>query len=236
MKYAALVRFFLLIVCGAVTITACRKKEGINQNLDPNKQTETNYMSTKSGSWWLFGARNGDITKRMATGKDTVKNGLKFDYFELLDTNKKFITPEYFGKNENKYVSLYDLDGAQTNYVTLVFLLDSVKTGSSWENTQNYKYSSYNINMLVQSRVDFIDGTLALGDTVYNKVTKVHHDLKGKLPPLVPAYIGVGTLDVWFAQGIGIIKQDVNVDINVLGSSLLTKKHTDSLLDYHIEP
>jgi len=220
--------FLCLSLC--TIATACKKKDGANQNLDPNKQEASNYMSTKPGSWWLFGARNGDVTKRMATGLDSTKNGLLFSYFEKTDTNTHYITKEYFGKNEEKYVSLFDIDGSQTNYVTLVFLMDSVKTGSYWTNTQDYKYGAFKTNLYVESTVEFVNGTLTLGNKTYTDVTKVHNNLQGKLATS-PTYSSVGRLDIWFAKGIGIIMEDM--DINVL--SLVTKQHTDSLLDYHIE-
>jgi hypothetical protein len=220
--------FFLLLF---TVLFSCKKKDGANQNLDPNKQEGSNYMSTKPGSWWLFASRDGDVTKRMATGLDSVKNGLLCSYFERTDTNTKFITPEYFGKNVNKYVSLYDMDGAQKNYVTLVFLLDSATAGTSWTNTQDYTYNNIKTNLLVESNVEFTDGTLTLGDSTYKGVTKVHNNLKLKLA-IAPTYSSVGRLDVWFAKGIGIIMEDV--DVNIL--SQITKKYTDSLLSYHIEP
>lgn len=222
------------VIVGLAIITsllfACKKKDGLNQNLDPNKQENSNYMSTKKGSWWLFGARNGDITKRMATGKDSLKNGLLFSYFEKQDTNTKFVTPEYFGKNGNRYLSLYDFDGAQTNYATLVFLLDSAVAGTQWNNTQDYNYLGMKVNLLIESNVDFTGGTLTLGTKTYKEVTKVHNKLKGK-PSTLPTYFDAGTIDIWFAKGIGVIMEDVNVSILTLGI-----KHTDSLLDYHIEP
>lgn len=211
-------------------VAACKKKEGDNQNFDPNKQEGSNYMSTKSGSWWLFGARNGDVTKRMATGTDSNKNGLLFSYFIKLDTNTQYPTPEYFGKNQEDYVSLFDMDGSETNYVTLIFLKDSVHATSSWTNTEDYKYGSLNTNLLVESNVEFVDGTLTLGDSTYKNVTKVHNNLKAKLAT-APTYSSVGKLDIWFARGIGIIKEEVDVNL----FSLIKKQHTDSLLQYHIE-
>lgn len=212
---------------------ACKKKDGANKHLDPNQQEGSNYMSVIPGSWWLFGARNGDITKRVATGEEREKNGLKFSYFEKIDTTSESnaVTPEYFGKNGINYVSLFDLDGGQTNYITLVFLQDD-KT--EWENTDDYSYQGTKVNLWVKSKVEFENGTLTLGGTTYDKVTKVHHELKGKVQ-LMPNYIDAGTLDVWFAKGIGIIMEDVNVNITILGTTYVEKKHADSLLSYHIE-
>lgn len=220
--------FILLLV---ISLYACTKRDGANQNLDPNKQEKSNYMSTKKGSWWLFGARNGDVVKRTASGIDSMKNGLKFSYFEKLDTNTKFITPEYFGKNGNLYVSLYDFDGAQTNYTTLVFLQDSVQQGSNWTNTQDYTYSGIKVNLLFESKVDFIDGTLSLGDSTYKEVSKVHTNVKWK-PNALPTYIDAGRLDIWFAKGIGIIKEEVDIKITGIPSV----QHSDSLLKYYIAP
>ena len=224
------------LVCLLTSAIACTKKDGANQNIDPNKQEGSNYMSDKPGSWWLFGARTGEITRRVATGKDSTKNGLKFSYFEKIDENPQVEqsqwkrTPEYFGKNEGKYVSLFDMDGSQTNYVTLVFLQEGA---TEWTNTQDYNYQNTKINLLTESKVELSDGTLTLGDTTYEKVTKVHHTLKGKIA-LMPNYLNAGTLDIWFAKGIGIIKQDVDVKISIFGNTYAEKKYTDSLLSYHI--
>ena len=218
---------------------SCKKKEGANQNLDPDKQERSNYMSTKEGSWWLFASKDNLTIKRIATGKDSIKKGLLFSYFEKWDitdypANEPEITPEYFGKNENKYVSLLSFDETQTNYVTLVFLLDSAKKGDSWENTEDYTYNNIKMNLYVKSSVAFIDGSLELGKLgTINDVTKVHHELKGKTN-FMATYTNVGTLDIWFAKGIGIVKQDMNVDIKLFGSSIVSRQYADSLIDYHI--
>lgn len=222
--------YSLAALCLFTFIVACKKKDGVNKHLDPNQQEGSNYMSTTPGSWWLFGARNGDVTKRVATGRDTVKNGLKFSYFEKIDTNTAYIAPEYFGKNGINYVSLFDMDGGQNNYVTLVFLQDD---HTSWENTEDYTYEGIKMNLWVKSSIAFSDGSLTLGGATYDKVTKVHHELKGK-PQMMASYIDIGTLDVWFAKGIGIIMEDVNVNISLLGTTYVEMKHTDSLLSYHI--
>lgn len=209
-----------------VAFSQC-KKDGVNQHLDPSKQTANDYMSTKGGSWWLYGTADGKVYKRKATGKDTMKNGLKFSYYESVDTNSQFITPEYFGKNNNYYVTLFDLDGGQTDYMTVVIMQDSAVTGSSWSNTETYKS---NYDLLVESDVVSAGGTLTVNGKTYNDVSEVFSHLKAK-PKTIPTYIDCGTINVWFAKGVGLLKQDVN--ISVLGIYAL--QHQDSLMDYHIE-
>lgn len=206
--------------------TQC-KKDGINQHLDPSKQTANDYMSTKAGSWWLYGTADGKVYKRQSTGKDTTKNGLAFSYYESIDTNSKYITPEYFGKNGNFYVTLFDLDGAQTDYMTVVIMQDSAVTGSSWSNTETYKG---NFDLLVESDVVSAGGTLVVNGKTYTDVSQVYSHLKAK-PKAVPTYIDCGTINVWFSKGVGLLKQDVN--ISIFGAYNL--QHKDSLMNYHIE-
>lgn len=218
---------FLFSAIACLLFFAQCKKEGANQHLDPGKQTANDYMSTKAGSWWLYGTADGTVYIRRATGIDTVKNGLPFSYYESTDTNTKFVTPEYFGKNVNYYVTLFDLDGGQTDYMTVVIMQDSAVAGTSWSNTETYKN---NYDLLVESNVESAGGTLIVNGKSYNDVSQVFSHLKAK-PKTLPTYIDCGTINVWFSKGVGLLKQDVN--ISVFG--LYKLQHQDSLMDYHIE-
>lgn len=220
--------FTVLLLAAVVLSASCNKRKGDNQDLDPNNQQPNDYMSTQTGSWWLFGADDGKVYKRMATGQDSMKNGLLFSYYESIDTNSHYITPEYFGKNGNKYVSLFDLDGSQSNYITVVLLEDSAQTGDAWSNTQTYQS---NYDLLVESHVVSTDGTLTLNGETYTNVTHVYNTLFAK-PKVTPNYIDCGNINVWFAKGVGLVKEDA--DISVLG--IYNLQHKDSLLAYHIEP
>ncbi|XZF13711.1 hypothetical protein ACTHGU_18170 [Chitinophagaceae bacterium MMS25-I14] len=211
--------------------TACRKKVGDNVNLNPSNQTANDYMPTTAGSWWLYGAVDGTVIKRHATGKDSVKNGLLFSYYESVDTNSGYITPEYFGKNGDMYDMLIDLDGGQTNYMTIIVQRDSLYTGQSWDNTGSISYSGINFDLLAESHVVSLNGTYASNGKTYNNVVFITNNLKAK-PSIAPLYSNCGTIDMWFVKGVGIVKEKMNVSI----AGQFSKYYEDSLLDYSVAP
>lgn len=219
-----------VILIAFLSITSCKKIQGDNTNLNPANQTANDYMSTKAGSWWLFGSDDGTIFKRMATGLDTTKNGLLFSYYESQDTTTKYITPEYYGKNLNKYVSLLDMDGTKTNYVTMVLLKDTTKQGDSWNNTASLTYSGIPVDVLISTNVVTTTGTLTINGKTYNNVVESNNNLQAKLS-ITPSYTNCGYIKMWFEKGVGIIKQDVNISV----LSFYSQTYKDSLLDYHIE-
>lgn len=212
---------------------SCKKKDGENKHLNNDNKRPFDIMSTKAGSWWLYKADDGSVFYRYATGTDSLVEGLTYDYFYRVDTTSvmKEHIPEYFGKNDDKYISLIDLDGSQKSYITYVVLKDYWHKGQSWTNTENRKIQGWNLNLYIESEVMSISDTLTLNGKVYDSVILVHNDLKAK-SVVMPAYIKCGTLDVWFKKGVGILQE--KGDINVIG--LLKKNYSDYLLDYHIEP
>ena len=84
------------LITALLAAGAC-KKEGVNTNLDPKDQKDVDFMSTKSGTYWKYGSRDGVNYTRYARGKDTVRNGKTFSYYERQDTGGNLL-PEYFGK------------------------------------------------------------------------------------------------------------------------------------------
>lgn len=212
-------------------VTGCKKIQGDNQGLIAANQQANDFMSTKKGSYWTYGSPDGTVFTRTATGKDSVKLGLSYSYYERKQVGADSTFPDYFGKNEIKYITLVDLDGNKTNYVNFILIEDSAKVGDNWNSTETITYSGANINVAIQSSVQSTGGTLVFGSTTYNNVVKVHSDLKAKLT-FSPAYTNCGSLNIWFVKGIGIIKEDA--DISILG--FFSKQYNDSLLTYHIEP
>ncbi len=216
-----------------IGMASCAKKGGDNKNLiDTNKQP-FDIMSTKAGSWWLYKADDGSVFYRYATGQDSFVSGLTYEYFYRIDTTSvmKEKIPEYFGKNDGKYISLIDLDGKEKTYITYVILKENPVPSQSWENTERKKIEGWDVDMYIVSKVQSINETLTINGKTYDNVILVHNDLKAK-SVLMPAYINCGTLDVWFKIGVGIIKE--RGDIDVIG--LVKKTYADELLDYHIEP
>lgn len=229
MRKAVLVLSTILSI--GVLFQACKKREGDNTKMEGENQTVLDYMSTKEGSWWLYASSDGTVTQRKATGKDSTMLGRKYDYYETTDTATKFITPEYFGKNGDKFFMLVDLDGSQTNYLPLIVNKDEVKLGDKWDNTSDMVYSGMTFNLLAEGEVTAVGQVMTLNGKEYTDVIEVNNKLKAKQATLMPIYISCGSAKLWFKKGVGIIKSDFDISI----ASVFTKKYTDSLIDYHIE-
>ncbi|MGC4058029.1 MAG: hypothetical protein QM743_07890 [Chitinophagaceae bacterium] len=228
-------------VCGlflsAGLLSSCTKKNGENQNLDPNNNQTFDIMSTKSGSWWLYNADDGSVFYRYATDKDTSKDAILYKYYYRIDTTSRLREqiPEFFGKNSGKYISLIDLDGKQKNYITYVILKEGAYVGQSWDNTERRKIEGVNVDMLIESEVKSVSDVLVLNGHPYDSVIHVYNNLKAKIVG-TPLYTDCGDLDVWFRIGVGILKENGNIDISPAGVSLLSKTYKDYLLEYHVEP
>lgn len=203
------------------------KKKGVNQGLDQNNQKAFEFMSTKKGSSWSYGSKSGVNYTRFARDKDSTKIGLTFSYYEHLDTSNSLI-PEYFGKNGSYYFTLIDLDGAEANYMPYAFWKDSATKGTSWNNTGSVSYPGLgSVSILIESNEVDDNVTLYHTDSTYTNLIHVHSNIKA-----TTANLGVGTLDIWFRKGLGVVRQEA--DINIL--SAYTLQYADSLLRYHIEP
>jgi hypothetical protein len=227
MKARALLSSLSIAFIGvALCFTACRR-QGINQELDPNEQKPYDFMSTKNGSYWKYGTREGLTYRRYARQKDTLKNGLTYSYYERQDDSQAHFIPEYYGKNGTKYVTLLDLDGGEVNYLEYVFWLEDAKKGSTWQNTGVYSSSAGTLNVYTNSSETEDDVTLQYGGLTFTKVVHVHSDLR-----TVTLNSKIGTIDMWFLKDVGVIREEAH--INVFGA--YKYDHTDSLIDYHIEP
>jgi len=214
-----------------MVFTACRK-HGDNEDLKDKNDPVSDYMSTKKGSWWLYASADGTVLKRRATGRDSMKMDLVFNYYESTDTNSGHVTPEYFGKNGDKYIMLIDIDGSETNYMPAVIQKDNAKVGDTWDNTGTIKYGALGkIDLLTQGEVMSVNGTMTINGHIYTHVTEIDNKLKAK-PAANPAYIKCGTAKMWFSKGVGVIKSEFN--INIMG--IIKKEYKDSIVDYYIEP
>lgn len=224
-------RILTCLLSCATLLTACKKEIGENQKLDPKDQRKYDLMTNETGSWWLYGGSDSSISIRKATGRDSTVKDLFFSYYQRVDTTSamKDTIPEFFGKNKNSYVTLIDIDGKYKQFVTVVFFKDSVDPGATWINTDKYEYSQLKFDVKVESNLIDTGGVMTINNHTYTGVMRVHNDFKGK-PTFSSNYTPIGTLEVWFVKGIGIIKQDLNV--NIIGQ--VKKVYRDSLLDYHL--
>lgn len=215
----------LSLLTGVLAAGSC-KKEGVNQNLDPKNQTQVDFMPTKAGSYWKYGSRDGVNYTRYARGRDTVRNGKTFSYYERQDAGGNLL-PEYFGKNSGYYVMLVDLDGSKSNYLEYVFWKDSSRLNDQWNNTGEVSEPTFGkIAVLIESKEVENGLTMSWGGNTYENVVHVHSD--GKVTAL---NLKVATFDFWFVRGMGVVRQETNIDI----AGLYKISHTDSLIDHHIE-
>lgn len=207
---------------------SCRKK-GDNEKLEG--QNKPSFMSSKAGSWWMYGSNEATVTKRVATGMDSMMMGLQFDYYEKTDTNTQYVTAEYFAVNGDNYLMLLDLDGSQTHYMNVIINKDNAVVGETWTNTGSIQYSGINFTLKTEGEVIETGGTMTINGVTYTDVTTTKNKLKGK-PSISPSFVNCGSVTMSFAKGVGIIKSDF--DISILG--YYNRQYQDSLIDYHIEP
>jgi hypothetical protein len=221
----------LLAVAAATSVVLFSCKKGDNEKLEENNTPVTDYMSTKQGSWWLYGSNDGTVTRRVATGRDSLKEGKMYNYYENTDTATQYFKAEYFGKNGDKFLTLADLDGTGTYYMTVVVHKDNAVLGDTWENTGSITYQGMSFSLLAEGEVTGVNQTMTINGHTYTDVVEVNNKLKAK-PSISPAYTNCGTAKAWFKKGVGIIKADY--DIHIL--TFVNKQYTDSLLDYYFVP
>lgn len=225
MKFSPKLWLLALSVC---TWISCKK--GDNEKLNDANDTVSDFMPVKAGCWWLYGSTDGSITRRVATGIDSMKLGRLYNYYENTDTMTQYFKPEYFGKNGSLFLMLVDLDGSATNYMNVVVMKDNPQVGETWTNTGDISYAGMSFDLKADGEVTGTGQTMTIGDHTYTDVVEINNKLKAK-PALNPLYIDCGTAKAWFKKGVGIIKAKYDVHI----SSFYSIQYTDSLLNYHIE-
>lgn len=224
------------ITLGAVlALSSCKKREGENKKLDPNKnETVSDYMSTKVGSYWFYHSNEGNVHKRTATGLREIINGREYDLYYTVDTTSamKEEVKTYFTKNENRYLTLIDVDGKQENYVDAIVYKDDAIIGDEWLNTGKIKISGFNIDIEIESKVTGINETVEFNGVTYDSVFATTNNLRARQVPLIPAFTSVGTVKMWFKKGIGILGSDYDIKF----FAFYERKYNDGIVSYHIEP
>jgi hypothetical protein len=220
-RNAALAMFVAALTFGA---GSC-KKDGVNENLDPADQKSFDLMPSTSGSYWKYGSRDGVDYTRYSRGRDSVMNGKTYSYYERQDAGGNLL-PEYFGKNDGYYTMLVDLDGSMTNYLEYVFWKENAALNDQWNNTGEITGPGFGkVAVLIESQEVENGLTMSWGGKTYANVVHVHSD--GKVTAL---NLKVATFDFWFAKGLGVIRQET--DVNVAGFYKIN--HVDSLIEYHL--
>src|SRR5690606_6614623 len=205
-------------------------KPGDNEKLKDENEPVGDFLPSSEGSYWLYASNEGNVNRRVATGRDSVYNGKSYDYFENTDTTTEFVTPEYFGKNGEFYLMLLDLDGSQQNYLDLIVMKDNPKVGDEWTNTGSINYSGLGFDLKTEGEILSVGGTEVINGVTYTDVITTKNVLKGK-PAATPSYINCGSVQMSFVKGIGVIK--TTIDIEIL--SFYNRYYSDSLLEYQIE-
>lgn len=208
----------------------CKKKQGDNVNLDPGKQEWYDFMSSKTGSYWRYAAPDGTFWTRHAREKDTMMLNKKYRYYERRDDGSSGYDPEYFGKNNSFYLTLIDLDGSRSNYIDYIYYKDSAVVTNAFTNTGEVNSPIGKVNITIESHVAEDNLTLNYGNNIFTNVLHVHSNILGSAGLI--KNLKVGELDIWFKKGIGIIREQA--DINIMGQ--YRKNYMDSLIDYHIAP
>lgn len=222
--YLSPVVFILLI------LASCKKREGDNEKLDDEKnESVKEIMPTTFGSWWIYGSTEGNVVKRQATNKDSIKMGVLYNYYESVDTNTGYVTPEYYAKNELFYLRLLELDSTQTNYIPTIVFKDSALVGESWTNTGTVGFGIINVDVLIEGEVVEIIDKMTMSGFEFENVVKTTNKLKAKFGPT--PWTDCGEIEMWFCKGVGIIKSHFDIQIPMMYNRTLT----DSLLNYHIE-
>ncbi len=217
-----------LAIVSFLLAPSCRKDDGVNQNLTSGGQVTYDFMSTKNGSEWTYGSRAGVEYTRYARDRDTVKDSLKYSYFERQEKGTGSFTPEYFGKNGSRYITLLDIDGSATTYIPYVFWIDGAGTGTKWDNTGSVAIpGGGSTQAVIESEQVETGGSMMVAGQTFTNVVHVESKLKA-----TAAGIPVGSVKTWFVKDFGVLREEAS--INILG--VYKNEHVDSLLRYTIAP
>lgn len=214
----------------AVLCFASCRKEGDNEKLDGENQTSTDLIPASSGSWWLMQANDNSVAITTATGRDTFLAGNTYDYFEMKDTSNGHITPYFYAKNGDYYLSLIDLTGDGEEFVPAIICTVSPQTGDDWLNTSQIHYSGFPIDVRTKGSVVSTGGSITLNGRTYQNVIKTENQLQAK-PSGTPAWLNCGTLTMYFSPGVGVLQSELNVSV----AGFFTTDISNYVLDYHIE-
>ncbi len=229
-------KLLLLSVLAALATgwgVSCKKIDpdsGSNQNIDTSTALPNTFMNNKVGSWWRYGS-SGDPDAhsytRYATEIDTIIENLPLQYYDRYDLVDSSFSPEFFGTFDSALVTMFDLDGSQTNYVPFIFYIRGSEIGDQWVNTGSVLYSGVNFDIKIETTLESSGETLSWEGQTYENVFLVKSDLYAG-----PFATNAGTIYTWFNDGMGIVKSVA--DINILGS--YTRSYRDSLVEYYFVP
>lgn len=212
----------------SLALGSCKKKEGDNQHLDDDNITIEDFMSTNPNSFWEYQSNEGEHFIRKPLGTTAIMNEREWDYYESTEQNTGWITKEYFAQNGEYYVMLLDLDGSQTEYVEMIVHKEDANIGDLFTNSGTVSYSGFNIHIFIEGEVIETDLTYDLNGETIEGVTVIKNNFKAKTGIL--PYVDCGDGELYFKEGLGILKMDIDLDI----MSFYTRTYKDELIDYFI--
>lgn len=227
MKYQSYWALSILIILG---LFSCKKIKGDNQNLEDQNQSIEGLMSTNPLSFWEYETNEGDHFIRVPKGTQQIINNRKWDLYESTDQNTQWVTPEYFARNGDKLLMLLDLDGSQENYLEVIAFKENPSVGESFTNSHELKFGIMNVHAVIESSIYQVNATVEYQGSTIEEVVIVKNKLKAKTP-LTP-YIDCGDAFLYFKEGIGPLKLDINLSI----MSFYNRTYSDQLIHYEVIP
>lgn len=193
---------FLAVACLSWILFSCSKDKSIEKN---NAGNNTGYQPVTAGSTWYY-KDNTDSSgnfKLVATGKDTIVNGMTFNVFEDKPDSTSTIYTTLFAQNHNLY---YTLGFITTFGDNALLYMEDTTVNTTWK--QNVPMNVQQLGGQVTAELDFTLAQTGISYTVngktYSNVAHVTLDVKVQVPGLGVSPAGV-TGDIYFARGIGII-------------------------------
>ncbi len=228
MRYTLLI---LAILCLQMEFSSCTKPDDDTPvDIDTSTYLPNTFMNSKEGSWWEFGS-SGDSTAvdytRYATGRDTVVEGYQMTYYRRQDHVQGYYTPEYFGTYGDQLVTMMPVDDTEENYVPYVFYIRGSAVGDTWKNTGSANFLGVSSTVKIVSELRDEGMTLSWGGHTFDSVYYVHSEIYAS-----SASVHCGSLELWFSDGLGIIRGVADFDM----FGVYSRYYRDSLVDYHIIP
>lgn len=215
---------FLAVACLSWILLSCSKDKSIEKS---NVGNNTGYQPVTAGSTWYY-KDNTDTSgnfKLVATGRDTLVNGITFNIFDDKPDSTSAIYTTLFAQNSNLYYTLGFITTFGNN--ALLYLEDTT-VNTTWK--QNVPMDVPQLGGQVTAELDFTlaqtDISYTVNGKTYSNVAHVTLVVKVQAPGLGVSLTGY-TGDIYFARGIGIISLVVQNN----GS----KAEDISLLNYSIK-
>lgn len=225
--------YILLSGLALASFNSCKdKKKPDNIIDDPIPASIDNYLPATAGSWWLYNSTDGNQYKRVATGTDSVKAGLTFEYFTFTNQTSLNQDPEYFNRFDGKnYFTLLTFDSSTTDatYIKLLIMKDDPYVGMEWLNEGVTSSDFGEVTMRASCKIESTTDIVETDDSTFTNAIRMKATLEGRTAtiPTVPC----GTITFWFVKRIGIVKQDYNIGLPL---GLYTNRHIEVLKASHI--